>query len=329
LLCALQGQHKGTMALCATTATGGSPLLGSRVSRAQRAPLLHTTVRPISLGAAAPFTLLPPVCASSFPSPSSSEDLSRAREQGTTTTANAQTQQQAEAPLQPSPAVMERRQQRQREQQFYKLAAVAASLGVSGLAILATYLRFYWHLRDAGEMPWGELAGTVALVAGGVFGMEMWARYAHKSLWHDLPSGWALHKSHHEPRTGPFEANDIFAIINGVPAMALCAYGFLTPNLTGGLCFGAGLGITLFGIMYMFVHDGLVHRRFPVGPIAELPALKRIAVAHQIHHGGKFDGAPWGLFLGVQELDEIPGGRAELERLVQQSEQARPAERQQ
>eukprot|EP00967_Tisochrysis_lutea_P061971 scaffold79461_cov20-Tisochrysis_lutea.AAC.1 len=47
------------------------------------------------------------------------------------------------------------------------------------------------------------------------FGMEMWARYAHKSLWHDLPSGWALHKSHHEPRTGPFEANDIFAIING------------------------------------------------------------------------------------------------------------------
>ncbi len=42
--------------------------------------------------------------------------------------------------------------------------------------------------------------------------------------------------------------------------MALCAYGFLTPNMTGGLCFGAGLGITLFGIMYMFVHDGLVHR---------------------------------------------------------------------
>ena len=36
-----------------------------------------------------------------------------------------------------------------------------------------------------------------------------------------------------------------------------------------GLCFGAGLGITLFGISYMFIHDGLVHRRFPVGPIAE------------------------------------------------------------
>ena len=45
------------------------------------------------------------------------------------------------------------------------------------------------------------------------------------------------------------QANDIYAIMNAVPAMALCAYGFLTPGMTGGLCFGAGLGITLFGIM--------------------------------------------------------------------------------
>ena len=41
--------------------------------------------------------------------------------------------------------------------------------------------------------------------------------------------------------------------MNAVPAMALCAYGFLTPTLPGALCFGAGLGITLFGISYMFM----------------------------------------------------------------------------
>ena len=41
---------------------------------------------------------------------------------------------------------------------------------------------------------------------------------------------------------------------------------FVTPSLMGGVCFGAGLGITLFGIMYMFIHDGMVHRRFPVRP---------------------------------------------------------------
>ena len=32
-----------------------------------------------------------------------------------------------------------------------------------------------------------------------------------------------------------------------------------------------------------FVHDGLVHRRFPVGPIADLPAMKRIVVRSVVH----------------------------------------------
>jgi hypothetical protein len=39
-------------------------------------------------------------------------------------------------------------------------------------------------------------------------------------------------------------------------------------------------------VLHFWQPAHLLHRRFPVGPIAELPALKRIAVAHQIHHGG-------------------------------------------
>ena len=50
----------------------------------------------------------------------------------------------------------------------------------------------------------------------------------------------------------------------------------------------------------MFIHDGLVHRRFPVGPIADVPYLKRVAIAHKLHHSEKYDGVPWGLFLGPQ-----------------------------
>ena len=65
--------------------------------------------------------------------------------------------------------------------------------------------------------------------------MEMWARYAHKALWHDFEPGWALHKSHHVPRVGPFEDNDVFALVNAIPAMGLCAYGFLTPDVIGGV----------------------------------------------------------------------------------------------
>lgn len=216
-----------------------------------------------------------------------------------------------------------RKQQKQREQMTYQGTAIAASLGVSFLAIAATVIRFQWHMEADGDIPWAEVSATLLLVLGGVFGMEMWARYAHKSLWHEYAPGWALHKSHHEPRTGPFEDNDVFAIANGVPAMSLCLYGFLTPGMSGGLCFGAGLGITLFGIMYMFVHDGLVHRRFPVGPLADLPLMKKLAVAHQLHHAEKYDGAPWGMFLALQELEAIPGATEEVERLASQLDWSR------
>jgi hypothetical protein len=34
---------------------------------------------------------------------------------------------------------------------------------------------------------------------------------------------------------------------------------------------------------YMFVHDGLVHRRFPVGPIADVPYFRRVAASHKVH----------------------------------------------
>lgn len=145
--------------------------------------------------------------------------------------------------------------------------------------------------------------------------MEMYARWVHRYLWHENQVGWILHKSHHEPRLGAFEANDIYAIMNAFPAFVLTLYGFTRPDVIGGLCFGAGLGITLFGISYLFVHDGLVHRRFPVGPIAELPALRRIALAHQLHHSEKYKGVPFGMFLGPQELEAV-GAKEELDKLV-------------
>jgi len=76
--------------------------------------------------------------------------------------------------------------------------------------------------------------------------MEFWARWAHRALWH--ASLWHMHESHHRPREGPFELNDVFAIINAAPAIFLLAYGFFHRGLVPGLCFGAvshGLGVCL------------------------------------------------------------------------------------
>lgn len=197
-----------------------------------------------------------------------------------------------------------RAQERVQQRATYQFAAIAASSLVISLAIFATYYRISWHLSHGEEFPYEELASTLLLAMGGMVGMEMYARWAHRFLWHDNQWGWTLHKSHHEPRKGAFEANDIYAVMNAVPAIFLCGYGFMRPDVVGGLCFGLGLGITLFGISYMFVHDGLVHRRFPVGPIADVPILRRVAVAHQMHHSDKYGGVPFGMFLGPMELKE-------------------------
>lgn len=202
---------------------------------------------------------------------------------------------------------------RKRSERFtYLVAAVMSSLGITSMAVLAVYYRFSWQM-EGGEVSFSEMFGTFALSFGAAVGMEFWAIWAHKALWHD--SLWHMHESHHKPREGAFELNDVFAITNAVPAIALLAYGFFNKGLIPGLCFGAGLGITVFGMAYMFVHDGLVHKRFPVGPIANVPYFRRIAAAHQLHHSEKFDGVPYGLFLGPKELEEV-GGNEELEKEV-------------
>ncbi|XP_040378230.1 beta-carotene 3-hydroxylase, chloroplastic-like isoform X1 [Oryza brachyantha] len=234
-------------------------------------------------------------------------------------------------------AVAERAARKQSERRTYLVAAVMSSLGITSMAAAAVYYRFAWQMEvpppsqpriykittpsladsgvldQGGEIPVTEMFGTFALSVGAAVGMEFWARWAHRALWH--ASLWHMHESHHRPRDGPFELNDVFAIINAVPAMSLLAYGFFNRGLVPGLSFGAGLGITLFGMAYMFVHDGLVHRRFPVGPIADVPYFRRVAAAHQIHHMDKFEGVPYGLFLGPKELEEV-GGSEELEKEI-------------
>ncbi|KAK0587272.1 hypothetical protein LWI29_020309 [Acer saccharum] len=164
------------------------------------------------------------------------------------------------------------------ERQTYLVAAIMSSLGISSMAVLSVYYRFSWQM-EGGELQLVEMFGTFALSVGAAVGMEFWARWAHRALWH--ASLWHMHESHHRPREGPFELNDVFAITNALPAIALLSYGLFNKGLIPGLCFGAGLGITVFGMAYMFIHDGLVHRRFPVGPIADVPYLRRVAAAHQ------------------------------------------------
>ncbi|XP_028112188.1 beta-carotene hydroxylase 2, chloroplastic-like isoform X2 [Camellia sinensis] len=113
----------------------------------------------------------------------------------------------------------------------YLVAAVMSSFGITSMAVFAVYYRFSWQM-EGGEVPFSEMFGTFALSVGAAVGMEFWARWAHRALWH--ASLWHMHESHHKPREGPFELNDVFAIINAVPAIALLSYGFFHKGLVPG-----------------------------------------------------------------------------------------------
>ena len=117
------------------------------------------------------------------------------------------------------------------------------------------------------------------IVVGTVGFMEVFAWWSHKYIMHgDL--GWGWHKSHHEPHEATFEKNDLYAVVFAVFAIALFCVGalFLAP------LWWVALGITIYGVLYFFAHDGLVHQRWPFRYIPRKGYLKRLYQAHRLHH---------------------------------------------
>src|SRR5690606_13941590 len=44
------------------------------------------------------------------------------------------------------------------------------------------------------------------------------------------------------------------------------------------------IGISIYGVLYFFMHDGLVHQRWPFKYIPRTGYLKRVYQAHRLHH---------------------------------------------
>lgn len=134
--------------------------------------------------------------------------------------------------------------------------------------------------------------------------MEVWAAVLHGKLWHGPM--WSVHESHHRregwrgesaANPGRWERNDALSFTHAPIAMALIFYGCLaTPGMMREVCFGIGIGMTVFGAAYVVVHDGLCHERMPVQGLARYPWLRRVRDAHGVHH--RTGGAPNGLFFG-------------------------------
>ena len=131
--------------------------------------------------------------------------------------------------------------------------------------------------------------------------MDVWAALLHGLVWHGVL--YRVHASHHRARTGRFEANDALSFLHAPIAIALVLYGCrAAPGVTRELAFGVGLGMTLFGLAYTLVHDGLVHKRIPVRFLARSRFLRKVARAHRVHHSNARAGVPFGLFSGPLEM---------------------------
>ena len=116
--------------------------------------------------------------------------------------------------------------------------------------------------------------GTVAFMEGFAYVMHRWVMHGRL--------GWVLHKSHHRPRTGRFELNDLYGVIFALPSIALL-YGGVQGGW-GEWAAWVGAGIAAYGAIYFGFHDVIVHRRLAHRIVPRSTYFKRIVQAHRIHH---------------------------------------------
>lgn len=138
--------------------------------------------------------------------------------------------------------------------------------------------------------------------------MEFVSYLAHRYIYHGI--GWVFHKSHHEPRKGVFEMNDIFPMTFASIAIAVFAYSFGDPTRAD--IVALAVGISAYGIVYFFIHDLYVHRRAKWMRL-KIPLLLKLKRAHAIHHA--YGGEPYGLLLFFK-LDQLKNMKTQEDDVV-------------
>ncbi len=126
--------------------------------------------------------------------------------------------------------------------------------------------------------------------------MEGVAWFTHKYVMHGFL--WKVHKDHHVKTTKSFfENNDLFFLIFAIPGSLFIIYGSIIGYSQ--LLFWIGLGITIYGAAYFFVHDLFIHQRIKVLKNSKNPYLLAIRRGHKVHHKhlGKQDGECFGMLL--------------------------------
>ena len=124
-----------------------------------------------------------------------------------------------------------------------------------------------------------EILWRLAVVVATVAFME-WVAYAvHRHVMHGR-SGWGWHASHHEEHDDLLEKNDLYAVVFAAIAIAL----FWIGSAAWLPLWWVGMGVSVYGLLYFIVHDGLVHQRWPFRHVPRRGYLQRLYQAHKLHH---------------------------------------------
>ena len=134
-------------------------------------------------------------------------------------------------------------------------------------------------------------------------GMEFAAWATHKYLMHGPL--WFLHEDHHILTGKPLQKNDSFALIFAIPSASGFIFGSIYQN---DILFFSGLGILLYGIAYLFVHDIFIHRRIKIFTKPKNSYLRAVLYEHRKHHANeqKENGEFFGmLFVSFKSLKAL------------------------
>lgn len=122
---------------------------------------------------------------------------------------------------------------------------------------------------------------NILITIGTVIVMEGVTWFTHKYIMHGFL--WVLHRDHHDKTSkGFFEDNDFFFLIFAMPSIALFYFGSRGELLD--FRFFLGLGILIYGMLYVLVHDIFIHQRFKILSNSNLPYFKALRRAHKVHH---------------------------------------------
>jgi beta-carotene 3-hydroxylase len=131
---------------------------------------------------------------------------------------------------------------------------------------------------------------TAVVVLASFVAMEAVSYLLHRFVMHG--AGWRIHADHHLPSRDGFERNDLYPASFSAVAITLFVLGTTVPALR--VLLAAGIGLTLYGLAYFYVHEVYVHRRLPL-PRRRWAYLVWLERQHRIHH--LFGGEPYGMLL--------------------------------